>query len=137
MKKNRLKEKLIKELKEMPVIQFACKQTGISRATYYRWKSEDKKFTEEVNKAIAEGEELITDMSESQLISLIRDKNFQAVKLWLRHHHPRYNQRINVNATINSSDEDLTPEQEEIIRKALQLSSLDNENNIKVNSKIK
>lgn len=124
MKQNKTKEKIIEELKEMPIIQFVCKKTGISRATYYRWKDADKKFAEDINKAIIEGEGLINDMSESQLISLIKDKNFQALKLWLQHHHPKYGNKIELRATFQAPQEELTPEQEKIVREALSLASL-------------
>ncbi len=125
MKKSKqVKEKMLKELREMPVVQFACKKVGIGRATFYRWKNEDKVFEKEVEKAITEGEELINDMSESQLIALIRDKNFQALKLWLRHHHPKYRNRLEVQASLQSPNDELTPEQEKVVREALRLGSL-------------
>ncbi len=125
MKKSRqTKKKLLKELKEMPVIQFACKRAGIGRATYYRWRSEDQDFVKEADKAITEGEELINDMSESQLISLIRDRNFQALKLWLRHHHPKYGNKLEVQTSLQTPNDELNPEQEKIVREALRLGSL-------------
>jgi dsRNA-specific ribonuclease len=125
MKKyKQVKEKMLKELREMPVTQFACKKVGIGRATFYRWKNEDEVFAKETEKAITEGEELINDMSESQLIALIRDKNFQALKLWLRHHHPKYRNRLEMQTNLQSPNDELTPEQEKIVLEALRLGSL-------------
>jgi predicted DNA binding protein len=124
MKKNKSKELIIKELKEMPIVQFVCKKTGLSRASYYRWLKEDKDFAKEAEAAIAEGEALITDMSESQLISLIRDRNFQALQLWLRHHHPKYTNKVEVTGRLNMKEEPLTPEQEELVEKALGLAGV-------------
>jgi len=121
MKRNKLKELIIKELKEMPIVQFACKKAGVSRASYYRWLKEDKEFAKEAESAIAEGEALITDMSESQLISLIRDRNFQALQLWLRHHHPKYGNKVELSGHIKYSDEKLTPEQANVVKQALRL----------------
>jgi hypothetical protein len=122
MKRNKDKQLLLNQLKETPIINFACKKTGIGRATYYHWR-EDKKFAKSADEAIAEGEAFITDMSESQLISMIRDRNFQAIQLWLRHHHTKYGQKIEITANISQQDE-LTPEQEAVVREALRLASL-------------
>lgn len=124
MKRNKLKDAIIKELKEMPIIQFACKKAGVSRASYYRWMKEDPQFAKETNTAVAEGEALITDMSESQLISLIRDRNFPALQLWLKSHHPKYSNKVEVTGHLNMKEEPLTPEQEELIEKALGLAGL-------------
>jgi predicted DNA binding protein len=119
------KDKVLEQLKKMPIAQLACERAGISRATYYRWRNDDKKFSESADKAIEEGEALITDMTESQLISLIRDRNFQALQLWLRHHHPKYANKVEVEGHLTYSDEELTPEQASIVKEALRLASFD------------
>jgi hypothetical protein len=123
MKKDRIKNLLIGELRNTPIVQMALKKLNVSRASYYRW-MKDSKFAKEVNAAIAEGEALITDMSESQLISLIRDKNFQALHLWLKNHHPKYGDKVEVTGNLNVKEEPLTPEQEELVEKALGLAGL-------------
>jgi len=124
MKRSKLKETILKELKEMPIIQFACKKTGVSRATYYRWRRESKKFAKEADEALAEGEAFITDMSESQLVQMIRDRNFQAIQLWLRHHHPKYTNKVEFTGSLNVKEEPLTPDQEKLVEKALKLAGL-------------
>lgn len=123
MKKNQ-KELLLEQLKKTPIVQIACERSGVSRATFYRWKSEDTEFKKSAEESIIEGEALITDMTESQLVALIKDRNFHAIQLWLRHHHPKYNNRVEINATINNPIEQLTPEQEAVIKEALKLASL-------------
>jgi len=123
MKRDKLKNALIEQLKEMPIVQITCKKLGISRASYYRWR-QDPEFAKAADTAIIEGEALITDMSESQLISLIRDRNFQALQLWLRHHHPKYSNKVEVTGHLNVKEEPLTPEQEELVKKALGLAGL-------------
>jgi len=127
MKKDKFKDSIIQQLKEMPIVQVACKKVGVGRTTYYRWR-ENKKFAKEADTAIAEGEAFITDMSESQLISLIRDRNFQALQLWLRHHHPKYSNKIEVDGRLTYSDEELTPEQIALVKAALRLASFDKKN---------
>jgi len=124
MKKGNAKKVLIEQLKKMPIIQIACERTNVARCSFYRWRKEDKKFAKEADAAIAEGEALITDMSESQLISLIHDRNFQALQLWLRHHHPKYTNKVEITAQFKGPDEKLNSEQKAIIKKALRLASL-------------
>lgn len=123
MKKNQ-KDLILEQLKKTPIVQLACERSGVSRATFYRWKSEDTEFKKSAELSIIEGETLITEMTEGQLVSLIKDKNFHAIQLWLRHHHPKYSHRVEVNATFNSPVEQLTPEQEAVIKEALKLASL-------------
>lgn len=116
------KSSFIEYLKKMPILQIAVEKAGISRATLYRWRTEDAEFRKLADEATIEGEALITDMSESQLISLIRDRNFPAVRLWLQHHHPKYAPRIEI-TTRPTPPEQLTPEQEAIVKKALRFAA--------------
>ena len=120
------KQRVLEQLQKIPIIQFACEKTGISRATYYRWRSEDAAFRKAADEASAEGEALITDMSESQLIAMIRDSKFPAVRLWLRHHHPKYAPRLEITSRPDPPEQ-LTPEQEKTFRKALRLAAWNDE----------
>lgn len=121
MKKN--KQKLfLDELRKLPIILVAAEKSGISRQTVYRWKEKDEKFLKEMEEAMKEGEEFVNDMSESQLLTLIKEKNWSAISFWLKHHHSAYRTRVEV--TTVSPQEELTPEQEEIVREALKLASL-------------
>ncbi len=124
MKTDKLRDLLIIALKELPIVQIACKKVGIGRTTYYRWRK-NKNFSVAADAALAEGEALITDMSESQLISLIRNGNFQAVQLWLKTHHPKYGTKVEINGRLTYSDEPLTPEQSNIVQEAFRLASFD------------
>jgi len=124
MKQDKLKNSMIEALKEIPIAMFACKKVGIGRTTYYRWRRKNKKFAKEADAAITEGETLITEMSEGQLISLIRDRNFQALNLWLKIHHPKYGDKIEVTGHLNVKEEPLTPDQEKLVEKALGLAGL-------------
>ncbi len=118
------KQLLLDNLRQIPLVEVACKKSNISRATFYRWKKEDKEFAKAVEEAMFEGENLITDMSESQLISLIKDRNFQAVQLWLRVHHPKYNPKLEITGNLNIEEEPLTPEQKELVEKSLTLAGI-------------
>lgn len=118
MKTEQQKNKLIKQLKETPIVQIACQRTGISRATYYRWKKSDKKFREQAEEALIKGIDLVNDLAESQLISGIRDKNLTAIIFWLKNHHKDYKTRVELSGSVATSRE-LTKEEEELITKAL------------------
>jgi hypothetical protein len=122
MKKNKIKDGFLAQLRKVPIIQVACEKTGISRNSVYRWRNEDKEFAEEMAKALAEGEALVNDMSESQLLVLIREKNWSAISFWLKHRNPKFRERVDITARIERNEE-LTPEQEATVRKALDLAS--------------
>ena len=62
------KRKVLENLKQVPIISVACQKLGIGRSSFYRWKIEDKLFSNEANKALQEGKQLINDLAESQLM---------------------------------------------------------------------
>ncbi len=66
MKTDKNEQLLLDCLRKTPIIQIACEKSGISRATYYRWRKENPKFGKMADEAIVEGESFINDMSESQ-----------------------------------------------------------------------
>jgi predicted DNA binding protein len=121
MKKNKIKQ-FLDELKKIPIVQVAAENVSISRNSVYRWKNQDEKFAKAMDKAMTEGESFINDMSENQLLVLIKEKNWHAISFWLRHRNPRFKDKVEVTAKI--MDEKLTPEQEEVVRKALELGSI-------------
>lgn len=86
-------KKLIECLKKNSIVQIACQQAGISRATYYRWLENDEKFKQEADKAKKEGSEVINDLAESGLIKAIKDGNITAIFYRLNHCHPDYSDK--------------------------------------------
>lgn len=118
------KQRLIAKLSATPIVEVACKQAGVPRPTYYRWRKNDEAFAEACDEAIAHSSDLINDMAESQLISAIKDKNMTAIMYWLRHHHPAYITHIKVDASLKPETDELTPEQIEIIDQAYRLAGL-------------
>lgn len=124
MKTDKNKELLIQQLKKTPIIQISCEKVGIGRATFYRWKQDDLDFATQADEALLEGSLLVNDVAESQLISAIKDKNLTAIIFWLRHHHPNYATKVEVTARLKADNEILTPEQEELVTRALKLASL-------------
>lgn len=131
MKKNRVKDKFLESLKKVPIVQISCEKVGVSRNSVYRWRNGDKKFAEEMDLAMAEGEAFINDISEGQLLNMIKEKSWPALAFWLRHRNPKFRDKVEI--TTKVVDEKLTPEQEEIVRKALELGSIIKMESIQIN----
>lgn len=128
MKKN-LKTSFLEELRKVPIIQVACEKSGISRQTFYRWKKESKTFSQDVDKSLREGISFVNDMSETQLLNLIKEKDYKSISFWLRHRHDAYKQKIEI--TTKEDSEELTPEQSKIVKQALKLASITKNSSIK------
>lgn len=112
------------QLKRTPTIETACQKVGIARATVYRWMKASKTFKKEVEEALTEGREFMSDVAENQLFSLIGERKIEAIRLYLSTHNHRYNNKIELSGTVSHRDEPLTREQKKLIREALRLSSL-------------
>ncbi len=113
------KRLLIQKLKEMPIIQVACHKAGVARATFYRWKHEDLAFSKACDEAMREGVEFVNDLSESQVVTLIKKERMPAITLWLKNHHPTYGAKVRT--APQQREVNLTPEQEAVVRRALNM----------------
>lgn len=109
---------LIEQLRRTPIIQVACEKIGVGRASYYRWRKDDEDFAKACDEAMTEGVELVSDLAESKLINAIKEQNHGAISFWLRHRHPAYAEKLQIRAKVET-DTSLTPEQEELVRRAL------------------
>lgn len=119
MRSTKDKQLLIEQLKKTPIVQIAVEKVGMARASYYRWVKTDKKFAKACAEAIEQGSAVINDLAEAQLISAIKDKNITAVLYWLRMRHPAYAAKIKLD--IKHEVEELTPEQDALVTRALRL----------------
>ncbi len=128
MKKSKYQKPFLDELRKVPIVQVACEKTGLARNTVYRWRKEDKAFAKNMDEALAEGIELVNDMSESQLLTLIKEKNYSAISFWLRHRNSSYKDKLEIANKDNS--EELTPSQAEIVKHALRLANITKSNSI-------
>ncbi len=121
MKKNKLRREFLNQLRKIPIVLVACEKSGLSRNSVYRWRKEDESFATEMDVALKEGEDLVNDMSESQLLTMIKEKNWSAVSFWLRHRNSKFRERVEVTTKVISDA--LSPEQESVVREALKLAS--------------
>lgn len=117
--KSPAKKKVLKELQNVPVISVAAKAAGISRQTVYRWMQEDTEFNEAFKKAIKYGVRHINDMSESQLISMIKDGKWPVIKYWLSNHHNDYKETFRTENQDMRKDEELNNEEMRILDEML------------------
>lgn len=118
------KKRLLAKLEKTPIIEAACKAVGLPRSTYYRWRKDDPDFSEKCDEVIELSVGRINDLAESQLINAIKNQSMSAITFWLRHHHRSYRNRMEVDARINTTQQELTPEQTELVNKALQLAGI-------------
>jgi len=121
MKKSRVQNSFLTELKKIPIVQVACEKQDISRNSVYRWRKEDEEFAKAMDEALAEGEKLVNDMTESQLLSLIGEKHWPAINFWLRHRHSKFRDRVEITAKIERIGKPLSPEDEELMKVGLRL----------------
>lgn len=126
-----LKKNLLEHLRRSPTIESACQKVGIGRATVYRWINKSIRFRKQINDALDEGRQFMSDVAESQLFSLIGEKKIEAIRLFLTHNNARYNNKLELSGTVMTKDQPLTTEQKTLIREALKLTSLQYNESIK------
>ena len=121
MKKSRVQNSFLAELRKVPIVQVACEKVEVSRNSVYRWRKEDSGFAKAMDEALDEGEKLVNDMTESQLLALIGNQHWPAISFWLRHRNAKFRDRLEVTAKIEKVDKPLTPKDEELLKEGLKL----------------
>lgn len=129
MKKIKFQDQFLAELMKVPIVQVACEKTGLSRNSVYRWRKDDPAFAKKMDESLAEGVDLVNDMSESQLLTLIKEKNYPAISFWLRHRNANYKDKLEI--TNKNDSEELTPSQAKIVKQALKLANITKTKSIK------
>lgn len=129
MKKSKFQDQFLDELRKVPIVQVACEKTALSRNSVYRWRKEDAVFAKRMDEAMAAGVALVSDMSESQLLTLIKEKNWPAISFWLRHRNDNYKNKLEI--TTKDDPEELTPSQAKIVKQALKLANITKSKSIK------
>ena len=118
------KKALLLKLAKTPIVEVACKQAGVPRSTYYRWRKDDEEFADACDETIEISISRINDLAESQLINAIKEQNMSAITFWLKHHHSGYRNKLQLDARISTVQQELTPEQIETVGNALRLAGL-------------
>jgi len=122
-RQKKVRQALLEQLERTPIIELACDKVGVSRTTFYRWIHTNKDFAKTVEKSLVTGREFVNDLAESQMLSLIKQADIKAIRLWLTHNSARYANKLELSGTVVTNPE-LSTEQKRIIRRALKLSSI-------------
>jgi len=113
------KKKLLEELVKHPMISLACKNAGVSRTTYYRWRKEDVEFRQKAEDTLDESVEALNDLVASTFLNLIRNGNIAACIFWLKTRHPDFGGIARRKGHGKTEEEAFTPEMEESLAAAL------------------
>lgn len=96
MKKHKLNQLFIDELRTNPIIGSACRKLNVSRQTYYQWRKEIPGFANNADEAQAEGESLLSDGAESVIARGIQNNDLNAAKFYLTHRNAKYRRILRV-----------------------------------------
>ena len=122
MKKNsRTKELILDQIRKVPIIELACQKAEVSRMTLLRWKKDDPKFAKDIDEAMNMGKSLISDVAEANLINAIKQGNMRGIIFWLTHQKDAYRNKIELSGSMTHIREELTDDEVEILRQALEL----------------
>jgi hypothetical protein len=119
MKKAKVQDTFLAELRRVPIVSVAAEKTNVSRNSIYQWRKRDPEFLKQMDEAMAVGDALVCDMSESQLLSLISEKHWPAIQFYLTRRSPKFRDRLEIK-TVTEFDDNLTPEQELQVKRALE-----------------
>ncbi|MGA2911447.1 MAG: phBC6A51 family helix-turn-helix protein [Candidatus Levyibacteriota bacterium] len=103
VRQEKQKQDVLDLLRKTPIVQIVCERTGVSRATFYRWKEKDKTFAKEADEALTQGASLINDLAESHLISRIKEQDLTAIIFWLKNHHPQYRSELKTEVNVGDN----------------------------------
>ena len=123
-RQEKLKQALLDQLRRLPIREVAYEKVGVSRMTCSRWRKASKKFAEAMDAASNEGREFINDLAESQVITLVRQGEIKALRLWLQHNSARYANKLELSGTIDTKELPMTKAEKALRLQALKYSSL-------------
>lgn len=124
--KAKIKKKMIELASDNPIVSSLCHKFDISRATFYRWENQDSKFKEEFLKAKGVGITGICDMSESKIVSLVKNGSentaLNAAKYILDHNSPRYKEANQgyIRIKLENKLREVEHEKKELIEKTIE-----------------
>lgn len=114
------KEKLLKEIEKSGNVYLSCMKTGIDKATFYRWRKDDKQFSKKATEAVKRGRESNCDLAEHALMLNVKDKKMDAIKYVLSHqskiYKPKARKVIIEHSNTNNSEKAISIKKKEDIR---------------------
>lgn len=103
------KKKLLDEIQKFGNVSSSCLKAGVDKATYYRWKKKNKKFSTEADEAEILGRGGISDIAEHGLLINIKNGNQRAIEYALNHNSERYKQKTDTNVYMNYKKDSSLP----------------------------
>lgn len=101
---DKTKQKLLKEISNYGNVYLSCLKTGVDKATYYRWKQQDKEFRKLANKAEKIGRDNMCDVAEHSLLKNVKDGNQRAIEYTLGNNSKRYKRKKDDVVIIHKKD---------------------------------
>jgi len=129
MKTEKQRKIILAELEKNGLVGYACQKAGVGRETYYRWLKRNDRFAKLAEEASEMGTSLITDIAESNLIVLVKKRDWLGTKYWLSHRHIAFSEKLQYMERLESlridnqkaDNSKLGPEERELIKKAIEL----------------
>jgi len=114
------KEKLLKEIEKSGNVYLSCMKTGIDKATFYRWKKDDKQFNKKATEAVKRGRENNCELAEHALMLNVKEKKMDAIKYVLSHqskiYKPKARKVIIEHSNTNNSEKAISTKKKEDMR---------------------
>lgn len=83
-------KRFLEELSKTGNVLTACAKTKIPKSTIYRWRSDNKVFQQDFDKAFESGREYMCEVSEGVLHKHIFNGSIRASEFYLRHNSSHY-----------------------------------------------
>jgi hypothetical protein len=90
---DKTKQKLLDEISNFGNVYLSCLKVGVDKATYYRWKQQDKEFRKLANRAEKMGRENMSDVAEHSLLKNVKNGNQRAIEYTLNNNSKRYRRK--------------------------------------------
>ena len=123
-RQGRVRQAFLEQLKRTPTIEQSCQKASVSRSTVCRWRRCSKRFDAQVEESLRDGRAFMSDVAETQLFSLIGEKKFEAIRLYLSTHNERYTNKLELKGSVTHRNIELTKEQKKAVARALKLAAL-------------
>ncbi len=105
-----IRKQILEEIEKSGNVYFACTKVGLSRATFYRWKKCDDKFSKSVDRAFHSGRMAMCDVAEHMLMKKVKEGEMKAIVYVLAHNSKIYRPRNSTKVILeHRSDKNNNP----------------------------
>jgi len=119
LRQSKLKKLFVDQLRRTPTIEQSCRKVGVTTMTVGRWRKASKTFDQEVEEALRDGREVISDIAESHMFSQIGQGDGIMIRFYLDRTNPRYGNKLEVKGHLTNLTGKLSPEMDKLMNQAL------------------